>query len=104
MGGALALELAKRGRARSVVAISPGGGWEEDDRREVERIIRWFKRNAARPRGRDGQAPRELLARPSFRRVGLRDIMARGHLVPAERGRADDPLLDPLQPWSRTSS
>src|SRR5829696_3239412 len=27
MGGALALELAKRGRARSVVAISPGGGW-----------------------------------------------------------------------------
>src|SRR5205085_565504 len=28
MGGALALELAKRGRARSVVAISPGGGWE----------------------------------------------------------------------------
>src|SRR5215208_371925 len=29
MGGALALELAKRGRARSVVALSPGGGWEE---------------------------------------------------------------------------
>ena len=27
MGGALSLELAKRGRARSVVAISPGGGW-----------------------------------------------------------------------------
>ena len=32
MGGALSLELAKRGRARSVVAISPGGGWAEDDR------------------------------------------------------------------------
>ena len=27
MGGALALELAKRGRARSVVGLSPGGGW-----------------------------------------------------------------------------
>ena len=27
MGGALSLEMAKRGRARSVVAISPGGGW-----------------------------------------------------------------------------
>src|SRR5688572_499623 len=40
MGGALALELAKRGRARSVVAISPGGGWEEGDRKEVERIDR----------------------------------------------------------------
>src|ERR671916_2246524 len=47
MGGALSLELAKRGRARSVVAISPGGGWEEGDRAEVERIIRLFKRNRA---------------------------------------------------------
>jgi pimeloyl-ACP methyl ester carboxylesterase len=28
MGGALSLEMAKRGRARSVIAISPGGGWE----------------------------------------------------------------------------
>ena len=27
MGGALSLEMAKRGRAKSVVAISPGGGW-----------------------------------------------------------------------------
>jgi len=35
LGGALALELAKRGRARSVVAISPGGGWRPDDRREL---------------------------------------------------------------------
>src|SRR5215210_4949984 len=40
MGGALSLELAKRGRARSVVAISPGGGWMDGDAREVERIIR----------------------------------------------------------------
>ena len=54
MGGALALELAKRGRARSVVAISPGGGWEEDDAREVERIIRLFKRTQTR-RARDRQ-------------------------------------------------
>src|SRR5918994_3852076 len=45
LGGALALELAKRGRARSVVAISPGGGWDEDDTREGERIIKWFARN-----------------------------------------------------------
>src|SRR5215208_1035274 len=45
MGGALALELAKRGRARSVVAISPGGGWRADDSAEGERIVRWFTRN-----------------------------------------------------------
>src|SRR5918911_4893250 len=45
MGGAISLEIAKRGRARSVVAISPGGGWEADDTTEPRRIIRWFARN-----------------------------------------------------------
>ena len=45
MGGALALELAKRGRARSVVAISPGGGWDEENSREPKRIVRQFKIN-----------------------------------------------------------
>jgi pimeloyl-ACP methyl ester carboxylesterase len=34
LGGLLALELARRGRARSVVAISPGGGWESGSREE----------------------------------------------------------------------
>src|SRR3954452_24878944 len=83
MGGALALELAKRGRARSVVAISPGGGWEEGDRREVERIIRLFKRTQKSARATVKHHER-LLPRPGFRRIGMRDIMARGHLVPAE--------------------
>jgi pimeloyl-ACP methyl ester carboxylesterase len=83
MGGALALELAKRGRARSVVAISPGGGWEEGDSREVERIIRLFKRTQRSARATVKHHER-LLARPGFRKIGMRDIMARGHLVPAE--------------------
>ncbi len=83
LGGALALELAKRGRARSVVAISPGGGWEEDNSREVERIIRLFKRTQMSARATVKHHER-LLARPGFRRIGMRDIMARGHLVPAE--------------------
>lgn len=43
MGGALVLELAKRGRARSVVALSPGGGWFRGDP-EGERIERFFRR------------------------------------------------------------
>jgi len=83
MGGALALELAKRGRARSVVAISPGGGWREDDAREVERIIRLFKRTQRSARA-TVKHHEKLLARPGFRKIGMRDIMARGHLVPAE--------------------
>jgi pimeloyl-ACP methyl ester carboxylesterase len=83
MGGALALELAKRGRARSVVALSPGGGWEEGNRKEVERIIRLFKRTQRSARA-TVKHHEKLLARPGFRKVGMRDIMARGHLVPAE--------------------
>jgi len=83
MGGALALELAKRGRARSVVAISPGGGWEDGNRGEVERIIRLFKRTQTSARMTMRHHER-LLARPGFRKIGMRDIMARGHLVPAE--------------------
>jgi pimeloyl-ACP methyl ester carboxylesterase len=31
LGGYLALQLAARGRARSVVALAPTGGWDEDD-------------------------------------------------------------------------
>src|SRR3954468_699828 len=84
MGGALSLEMAKRGRARSVVAISPGGGWEEHDTAEPQRIIRWFARNqrlarAAAPR------MRRLVRRAGTRRLMLRDVMTRGDLLtPAE--------------------
>jgi len=83
LGGALALEMAKRGRARSVTAISPGGGWEEDDRREVDRIVRLFRRTQTSARA-TVKHHETLLSRPGFRRIGMRDIMARGHLVPAE--------------------
>jgi len=81
MGGALALELAKRGRARSVVAISPGGGWQEGDTEEVERIIRLFKRNQLMTRASRRYAT-SLFSRPRLRRVGLRDFVTRGHLIP----------------------
>ena len=42
LGGWLAIELARRGRALSVVAISPGGGWEAGSP-EDERLMRKFK-------------------------------------------------------------
>jgi pimeloyl-ACP methyl ester carboxylesterase len=41
LGGWLALELAKRGRARSVVALAPAGGWRPGTR-AVKRIVRMF--------------------------------------------------------------
>jgi pimeloyl-ACP methyl ester carboxylesterase len=42
LGGWLALELARRGRARSVVAISPAGGWESGSKEE-RRIVKTFR-------------------------------------------------------------
>jgi pimeloyl-ACP methyl ester carboxylesterase len=82
MGGALSLELAKRGRARSVVAISPGGGWRGDDEAEVRRVIRLFKRNRRMAQASERHAAK-MFSRPRLRRLGFRDFVARGHLVPA---------------------
>jgi pimeloyl-ACP methyl ester carboxylesterase len=81
MGGALALEMAKRGRARSVIAISPGGGWREDDTREPERIIKWFDRNRKLTARTVDHLPR-IMRRPGARRLALRDVMTRGDQVP----------------------
>jgi pimeloyl-ACP methyl ester carboxylesterase len=39
-GGWLALELARRGRARAVVAISPGGMWTPEEARKTERDLK----------------------------------------------------------------
>jgi len=42
LGGWLALELARRNRASSVVALAPGGGWELGGRAH-RRLVRKFK-------------------------------------------------------------
>ena len=81
MGGALSLEMAKRGRARSVVAISPGGGWAADDVAEQERIIKWFARNR-KLTARTAKRLPQIMRRPGIRRLALRDVMTRGDQVP----------------------
>jgi pimeloyl-ACP methyl ester carboxylesterase len=92
MGASLALELAKRGRARSVVAISPGGGWEPGSP-EPERIARFFARQMRMVRVSRKQIPR-LMRRPGARKLAMRDIMRHGELIsPAD---AVDMSLDPL--------
>jgi pimeloyl-ACP methyl ester carboxylesterase len=92
MGGALALELAKRGRARSVVAFSPGGGWELGGP-EPERVARFFARQMRIVRVSRRQLTR-LMRRPGARRLALREIMRHGELIaPAD---AVDLSLDPL--------
>jgi pimeloyl-ACP methyl ester carboxylesterase len=47
-GGLLALELARRGRARAVVAISPACMWTDEEAREVARDLRRAYRLARR--------------------------------------------------------
>jgi pimeloyl-ACP methyl ester carboxylesterase len=92
MGGSLAIELAKRGRARSVIAFSPGGGWELGGP-EPERIARFFARQMRIIRVSRKQIPR-LMGRPGARKLALRDIMRHGELIaPAD---AVDLSLDPL--------
>jgi pimeloyl-ACP methyl ester carboxylesterase len=74
LGGWMALELAMRGRARTVVALAPAGGWEAGSR-EQARLGRFFRRTHRALRFAAPHA--ELLAsRPGLRRIALRDTLA----------------------------
>lgn len=79
MGGALALELAKRGRARSVVALAPAGGWRVGDG-EALRLARFFARQLRLMRANRRRLP-ILMRRPATRRFLFRDVMRHGELV-----------------------
>ncbi|HEV7585294.1 MAG TPA: alpha/beta hydrolase [Solirubrobacteraceae bacterium] len=81
LGGWIALELAARGRARSVVGLSPAGGWEVGSRAE-RRLRGLFTRNHKLSKA---LLPRmeSLMRRPRLRRALLRQVVARGERVPA---------------------
>src|SRR4051794_9981898 len=76
LGGWAALELAKRGRARSCVAISPAGGWEAGSRQEkrLKRLFTRLNRTSvwANPRRET------LFLRPGVRRLAMRDVAEHG--------------------------
>lgn len=81
-GGWLSLELARRGRARSVVGLCPAGGWEHGSK-EADHVYGYFERThrtmkLARPR---------MLAfiakRPRLRKLALREVVAHPERVPA---------------------
>lgn len=85
MGGQLALELAVRGRAQSVTAISPAGAWTHGTwpDRAVARLERFQRR--AHSRGRRGArfTPR-VMASPRLRGMALRDQMIHGERMAAD--------------------
>jgi pimeloyl-ACP methyl ester carboxylesterase len=79
LGGWIALELASRGRARSVVALSPAGGWERGSGQE-RRLKALFRRNHALSTRMLPYA-RGLLSRPRLRRAVLSGAMARADRI-----------------------
>jgi pimeloyl-ACP methyl ester carboxylesterase len=85
LGGWLALELAKRGRARSVVALAPGGGWRAGSLAS-KRIELTFTLN--RPVGRRLLPHAERLCASTLgRRLLFRRVSAHPErLEPARRG------------------
>ncbi|WP_075313995.1 alpha/beta fold hydrolase [Pseudonocardia sp. Ae707_Ps1] len=88
LGGWIALELARRGRARSVVALSPAGAWRCP--RDLARLLLVFRSAAA-----FGRHPltRGLLRSAVFRRLALRGIAR----YPERMSAADvDDMLDDL--------
>jgi pimeloyl-ACP methyl ester carboxylesterase len=81
LGGWIALELAARGRARSVVALSPAGGWESGSRSERRLrtlFIRNYKLTAAL-----GPRIDSLTRRPRLRRALLWQVAAHGERISA---------------------
>jgi pimeloyl-ACP methyl ester carboxylesterase len=79
MGGGIALELAKRGRARSVVALAPAGGWSRSDG-EGPRIGNLFAKQIKMLKRTHAWSER-IMRRPGTRRLAFREIMRHGELV-----------------------
>ena len=84
LGGWVAFELARRGRARSVVGINPAGGWW--DRKSADRITRMFLKGhyAARL---FGPVALEAQRWAIVRRIGFRDFVGDPAAMSPEQAR-----------------
>jgi len=82
LGGWIALELARRGRAKSVCGISPAGFWD-DDWEERERVFALLL-NSVRDTRRGRRLLGMLARSPRFRRWALRDVAVHGDRVSRE--------------------
>jgi pimeloyl-ACP methyl ester carboxylesterase len=80
-GGWVALELAVRGRARSAVAICPGGGWDHDSK-AGKQVYAYFVRSH-RSLQLIGSHLETIARRPRLRALSLRDLVAHPDRVPA---------------------
>jgi pimeloyl-ACP methyl ester carboxylesterase len=93
MGGWMALELARRGRALSVCALSPAGFWEAGRGREDDAGVRRLKLALAMGRA-TRPVLRPLVRSRAMRRFGLRDVAVDGaRLSPARLVELTDDML-----------
>lgn len=101
LGGWTALELARRGRARSVVGISPAGCWQS--RRDIVSLL-WKFRVGLGAVGNDRLRP--LLMTPVGRRAWLRRVAQHPELIPSQdmAGMIEDMLACELVPHLLGSS
>lgn len=79
VGGWLALELARRGRADTLVLLSPAGAWRSA--RDLARVVRML--DVGHRLAKHGHRwSAGLLGRPAVRRIVLRGFMEHGDRVP----------------------
>jgi pimeloyl-ACP methyl ester carboxylesterase len=79
LGGWVALELARRGRAKSVLALSPAGAWSSAN--DLKRLLTLFRLGAAG--ARHGSTARMLVKYAVLRRMILRLMAERGDQLSA---------------------
>ena len=105
LGGWLSLELGRRGRARSVTALSPAGAWS--NAKDLARVARMFTvANVVMKRYGESMLP--LMRRPRFRKLALGGVAERGHLIPASdavgmfQDALDCLIVEDFLAWVRT--
>ncbi len=105
LGGWIVLELAARGRARSVVAISPAGGWDHGNRRALRAY--WDLILSQKALELAGPLAERFAARPGLRKLALANLVSDPAAVPAGlaaaliRGAGECPAALPLLAQTR---
>jgi pimeloyl-ACP methyl ester carboxylesterase len=82
LGGWIAFELARRGRARSAIAFSPAGGWNTPGR---QRLVRWFFDVNAAIKKVSGPLLTRALSIGLVRRLLLRGVVEHGERLTHEQ-------------------
>jgi pimeloyl-ACP methyl ester carboxylesterase len=100
LGGGIALALAARGRAETVVALAPAGGWLPDDQQQ-DHVLSFFRMTQnlladAAPRADKIASTPEGRARALAFMVEHPEHVPADHVADQIRGAADCPIVLPL--------